>query len=82
MVEKASSRFKLSWDRAMRDRQDRRRGDERMKGLRSKDCEEGLVPNTPVRTRRTLKTPTLTTATACSRALTGVGATMAAGSHE
>ena len=27
------------------------------------------------------KTPALTTATACNKALTGVGATMAAGSH-
>src|SRR3972149_11069728 len=30
----------------------------------------------------TVKTPTFTTATACKRALTGVGATIAAGSHE
>jgi len=32
--------------------------------------------------RSTQKTPTFTTATACNRALTGVGATMAEGSHE
>ena len=36
------------------------------------------MPNTPVMIRRILNTPTLTTATAWSNALTGVGATMAA----
>ena len=40
------------------------------------------VPTIPVRTRTTEKAPTLTTATAWRRALTGVGATMAAGSQE
>ncbi len=39
------------------------------------------VPNTSSTTRNTVKTPTLTMATACSSALTGTGATMAAGSQ-
>ncbi len=39
------------------------------------------VPKTKNITRRTVKTPVLTTATACRRALTGVGATIAAGNH-
>jgi hypothetical protein len=38
-------------------------------------------PNTNARTRIIPKTPAFTTATACSSALTGVGATMAAGSQ-
>ncbi len=38
-------------------------------------------PNTNRITRSVAKTPVLTTATACRSALTGVGATMAAGSQ-
>jgi hypothetical protein len=38
-------------------------------------------PKTKASTRIMAKTPAFTTATACSRALTGVGATMAAGSQ-
>ena len=38
-------------------------------------------PNTYTTTLSTANTPALTTATACSRALTGVGATIAAGSQ-
>ena len=39
------------------------------------------MPKMPVNTRRMEKTPTFTTATACSRALTGAGATIAPGSQ-
>ena len=39
------------------------------------------TPKTYSMTRAVANTPTLTTATACSRALTGVGATMAPGSQ-
>jgi hypothetical protein len=38
-------------------------------------------PNTNRKTRTVANTPAFTTATACKRALTGVGATMAAGSQ-
>ena len=40
------------------------------------------ILNTPVKTRITQNTPTFTTATACNKAETGVGATIALGSHE
>ena len=43
--------------------------------------ERSCGPKTKPMTRRTAKTPVLTTATACSRAETGVGAIMAAGSQ-
>ena len=39
------------------------------------------MPNRYTATLRTLKTPALTTATACRSALTGAGATIAAGSQ-
>ena len=39
------------------------------------------MPKMRTATLRMVKTPALTTATACSSALTGVGATMAAGSQ-
>jgi len=39
------------------------------------------TPNTNRKTRSVAKTPVFTTATACRSALTGVGATMAAGSQ-
>ena len=39
------------------------------------------VPKTKNTIRRMEKTPTLTTATPCRKLLTGVGATIAAGSH-
>ena len=38
-------------------------------------------PMTIVDSFSTVKTPALTTATACNRALTGVGATIALGNH-
>ena len=40
------------------------------------------VPSTPVKARMMQNTPTFTTATACSSAETGVGATIAFGSQE
>ena len=42
---------------------------------------KSLGPKTKPMIRRTAKTPVLTTATACSRALTGIGAIIAAGSQ-
>ena len=39
------------------------------------------TPKMPVSTRMIEKTPTFTTATACSNALTGAGATIAPGSQ-
>ena len=43
--------------------------------------ERNSIPNTLVKTKSIVKTPAFTTATACKRADTGVGATIAAGSH-
>ena len=49
------------------------------------DCPKELsvsIPKMSTATFRMVKTPALTTATACSNALTGVGATIAAGSQK
>ena len=81
MVENARSLFRLSWDRATRD--------ETMVVTEAStatvsprfSAERNSTPKTDVIVRTMQKTPTFTTATAWSRALTGVGATMAAGSH-
>ena len=82
MVEYASRRLRLSWTSATSDPHTivKLAATTRMSPIpRSLSVS---TPNTSSTIRHMAKTPIFTTATACSRALTGVGATIAAGSHE
>ena len=84
MVENASRRFRLSWESAIREETITVKAaiHASTTPVSSPSGPSSSTPKTPVTTRTTQKTPTFTTATACSRADTGVGATMAPGSHE
>ena len=82
MVEKASRRFSPSWDRAMSEAVMMVTEAMAHMSVDTCICLSRSRPYTSWATRTMENTPTLTTATACSRAETGVGATMAAGSQE
>ena len=82
MVENASRRFSSSCDRAMHDPTTMVMDAMTATTIPRLNDASSYTPKIPVITRTMLNTPTFTTATACSSADTGVGATMAAGSHE
>ncbi len=76
MVEKASRRLSSSWDRAMQELNRMVMDAMTMTRVPRLNAPSRSTPKIPVRTLTMENTPTLTTATACKRALTGVGATM------